>query len=118
MRILRSLGTIGAGGALTLAALAFPVALAHAAPVQPRANGVFVYYDADGEQQTLTDPANLTCYKIDAPLDYPVLNYTDGTAVLFNNPDCSTLREYFETLWPGETGTTHYDVHSVGFIYP
>jgi hypothetical protein len=101
MNIPRPLAALGAAGAIALAA---PAGLAHADTVQPRATGVFTYFDDATGQQTLIDPPDSTCLPIDGQgYAGPVSNLTGNLAIVFLLPGC--IGPSFAVL-PGQTTYT------------
>lgn len=101
MNIPRSLAALGAAGAI---ALAVPAGLAHADTVQPRATGVFTYFNDTTGQQALIDPPSSRCLPIDGQgYAGPLSNQTDDLAIVFLFPGC--IGPSFAVL-PGQTTFT------------
>lgn len=86
MNIHRPLAALGAAGAIALAA---PAGLAHADTVQPRATGVFTYFNDASGQHALIDPPNSMCLPVTGQgYAGPVTNLTDTLAVVYVLPGC------------------------------
>ena len=88
MRIPRPIATVGVAGILAVAA---PAGLAHAdSTPQPRATGVFLYFNYNDGQKALVNPADDRCLTINADnIAGPLSNLTDREAVVFTGPGCN-----------------------------
>lgn len=84
MRIPRSLATIAAAGAFTLAA---PAGFAQADTVRPQATGAFNYQDNAGDSHTIANPQNDTCIEASGGAGM-TQNQTDSDAFVFRLPNC------------------------------
>jgi hypothetical protein len=88
MRISRPLAAVGVAGVLAVAA---PAGFAHAdSTPQPRAEGVFLYFNFNDGQQALVNPASDRCLDINAQnIAGPLTNLTNGVAYVFTRPGCN-----------------------------
>ena len=95
MNIPRPFAVLAVAGTL---AVAVPTGLAHAASVQPRANGVFHFLIPDGGY-VMFGPASDTCLPMDPGATFAD-NDTDNYATLYADARC---QESVETIPPGSS---------------